>query len=299
MKVFVTGATGYIGGAVSEELIRRGHEVSGLVRTERAASHLEEKGVRPVLGDLRSPDGLAAAAREADGVVNAGTVYDADRGEVETAAVSALLDALDGTGRPLVYTSDQLIYGDTGPEPAEEARPLAPPPFLVWRPAVEQLVLTRPGVRGIVLRAVAVHGRGGNQLFPGWIAAAARDGAAPYVAEGRARWSFVHVDDLARAYALALEGAAAGSLYNVAAEPAVALRDLAAAIGRAAGVGGRTRSLAVEDASAVFGPAAGLFASADLDVSARRLREDLGWAPTAPSVLDDLVRGSYPVAPVA
>ncbi len=293
MKVFVTGATGYIGGAVSEELVRRGHDVSGLARSDRAAERLEERGVRPVRGDLRTLDVLASAAGAADGVVHAATTYDADRGEVETAAVSAVLDALAGTGRPLVYTSDQLIYGDTGPEPAEETRPLAPPPFLTWRPAVEQLVVTRPGVRGVVLRVTAVHGRGGNQLFPGWIAASARDGVAAYVAQGLVRWSFVHVEDLARAYALALEGAAAGSVYNVAAEPPVALRDLAAAIGRAAGVGGRTRSLAVGDATTIFGPAAGLFASASLAISARRLREDLGWTTTAPTVLDDVGHGSY------
>lgn len=299
MKVFVTGATGLIGRAVGEELVRRGHEVSGLVRTEEAGRGLRRRGVRPVLGDLRRPEVLAAAAREADGVVHAGTTYEADRGEVETAAVSALLDALDGTGGPFVYTSDQLIYGDTGPEPADETRPLAPPPFLTWRPEVEQLVVTRSGVRGIALRATAVHGRGGNQLFPVWIDASARDGVAAYVAEGLVRWSFVHVDDLARAYALALEGAAAGSVYNVAAEPAVTLRDLAGAIGRAAGVGDRTRSLSVEDAAAIFGPVAGLFGTVNLDVTARRLRADLGWTPTAPTVLDDLARGSYPIAPAA
>ena len=169
MKVFVTGATGYIGGTVSEALIRRGHEVSGLARTDHAARHLQGRGVNPVVGDLRDLDVLASAAAAADGVINAATTYDTDRGDVEAAAVSAMLDALGDSGRPLVYTSDQLIYGDTGPEPAEETRPLAPPPFLTWRPEVEQLVVTRPGVRGVALRVTAVHGRGGNQLFPGWI----------------------------------------------------------------------------------------------------------------------------------
>ena len=293
MKVFVTGATGYVGGALTEVLVQRGHEVSGLARTDRAAAGLRRRGVRPVLGDLRRLDVLASAAAAADGVVNAATTYDLDRGDVETAAVSAMLDALGDDGRPLVYTSDQLIYGDTGPEPAEETRPLAPPPFLTWRPAVEQLVVSRPGVRGVALRATAVHGRGGNQLFPGWIAASARDGVAGYVAEGRVRWSFVHVDDLARAYALALEDGAARAVYNVAAEPAVSLRDVAAAVAEAAGVGGRTRSLSVDEAAPVFGPAARLFAEANLVLSARRIREDLGWAPTAPTVLDDLTHGSY------
>lgn len=293
MKVFVTGATGYIGSAVIEVLVQRGHEVTGLVRTDLDASRLQERGVRPVLGDLRRPDVLASAAAAADGVVNAATTYDADRGEVETTAVSAMLDALGASGRPFVYTSDQLIYGDTGSEPADETRVLTPPPFLAWRPQIEQLVVTRPGVRGAALRATAVHGRGGNQLFPGWIAASAHDGVAGYVAEGRVRWSFVHVDDLARAYALALEGAAPGSIYNVAAEPAVSLRDLAAAIAEAAGVGGKTRSLTVEEAAPIFGPAAGLFAEANLMLSARRIREDLGWTPSAPTVLDDLTDGSY------
>lgn len=292
MHVFVTGATGYLGGAVAARLLAAGHRVTGLARTADAAQRLADLDVEPVLGDLADHDVLQRSAGAADAVVNAATSYGQDRGEVERTAVRAMLAALP-RGGAFLYTSDQLIYGDTGPDPADEDRPLNPPPFLTWRPQVEQDVLHAAGLRGIVLRPVAVYGRGGNQLFPGWIDAARRRGHAPYVGTGSRRWSLVHVDDVAAGYLAALERAPAGAVLNLAAEPPVTLRELADAVATAAGVGGGAVSAPLDEAAEVFGPAAQLLDTVDLVASPARARSTIGWTATGPGVLEDLRTGSY------
>ncbi len=292
MHVFVTGATGYIGGAVATRLVRAGHQVTGLARTPEAARLLGRRGIAPVVGDLSDHDVLRRAAGAADAVVNAGTSYGPDRGDLERAAVRSMLTALSAGGT-FLYTSDQLVYGDTGPEPADEDRPLNPPPFLTWRPRVEQDVLHADGVRAIVLRPVAVYGHGGNQLFPGWIDAARRRGHAPYVGTGARRWSLVHVEDVAEGYVSALDRAPAGAVLNLAAEPPVTLRDLAAAVADAAGVGGGAVSTPLEEVTDVFGPAAQMLDTVDLVASPARARTRIGWTATRPGVLEDLRSGSY------
>ena len=292
MHVFLTGATGYLGGAVATRLLAAGHRVTGLARTADAGHRLAGLGVEPVLGDLADHDVLRRAAADADAAVNAATAYSPDRGELERAAVQVMLRALP-RGGTFVYTSDQLIYGDTGPEPADEDRPLDPPPFLTWRPQVEQDVLRADGLRGVVLRPVAVYGHAGNQLFPGWIASARRRGHAPYVGTGTRRWSLVHVDDVADGYLAALERAPAGAVLNLAAEPPVALRELADAVAAAAGVAGGAVSAPLDEVTEVFGPAAQLLDTVDLVASPARARTALGWTAVRPGVLDDLRTGSY------
>ncbi len=292
MHVFITGATGYIGGAVAARLLAAGHRVSGLARTPEAGQRLAAAGIAPVLGDLADHDVLARAAGAAEAAVNAATSYGPDRGDVERAAVRAMLAALP-RGGTFLYTSDQLIYGDTGPEPASEDRPLNPPPFLTWRPQVEQDVLHAEGLRGIVLRPVAVYGRGGNQLFPGWIDAARHRGNAPYVGTGARRWSLVHVEDVADGYLAALEHAPAGAVLNLAAEPPVTLRELADAVATAAGVDGGAVSAPLEEVTEVFGPAAQMFDTVDLVASPARASSTIGWTATRPGVLEHLRTGSY------
>src|SRR5260370_15429416 len=158
LNIFLTGATGYIGGAIAEALLARGHRVTGLVRSDDAASKLSAKGVVPHRGDLASPASLADVTRSSDGVIHAGTTSD---GRLDREAVRAMLEALGGSGKPFVYTSGVWVLGDTGGAVADESAPLKPAALVAWRPGVEAMVLesARHGVRAVVIRPAIVYGR--------------------------------------------------------------------------------------------------------------------------------------------
>ena len=294
MHVFLTGATGFIGSAVAASLLRAGHRVTGLARSDQAAAMLSAQGVTPHRGALDDLDGLARGAAAADAVVNTASImsFGPERGEVEMAAVRAMLAALQGTGKTFVYTSDQLIYGPTGLAPATEDTPLNPLPFVAWRPAVERLVMDAPGVKSVVLRPVAVYGHGRDHLMPMLIGMAKQAGIARYVNDGSARWSMVHVDDVGEGYRLALEKAPGGAVYNFAAEPPVSFKELAEVASRVAGLGGRTEGLPIEQAAQIMGPLAYNF-TFDLVVSAAKARRELGWLPTGPTLRAEADAGAF------
>ena len=288
MRVFVTGATGYIGAAVVEALRGAGHEVIGLARSEEAAGALEAAGGFALRGSLADADALARGAREADAVIHAGATGKPDQGEVDTAAVRAMLDALEGSEKPFIYTSGIWVLGATGDRVADEDAPLDPAGIVAWRAAVERAVLDAAGrgIRPVVLRPGVVYGRGGGtpRMF---VSAGRKKGVVRYVGDGSQRWPLVHVDDLADLYLLAL-GAPAGTVLN-AAGPSLAARDVAEAA--AAATGARTEAWPIEEARAAFGPFADALAL-DQQVSAERARA-LGWNPSRPSVLEELRAGSY------
>ena len=141
MVIFLTGATGYIGGVVAQGLQQAGHHVTGLARTPEKAKHLESRGIRAHLGDLLQPDTLASAARIADGVIHTANTNDANSAQADLAVVRAMVDALAGTGKPFVYTSGVWVLGSTGETVATEDTPVNPTPLVAHRPAIEQEVL--------------------------------------------------------------------------------------------------------------------------------------------------------------
>jgi nucleoside-diphosphate-sugar epimerase len=290
LRVFLTGATGYIGTAVAERLRGAGHEVSGLARSDGAAARLFEAGVRPVRGDFTDPASVSAAAAVADGVISTGTAHD---GKVDGAAVGAIIEALAGSGKPFIYTSGIWIQGDTGGAVVDETAPLQPAGSAVWRPAVEELVLSGAarGVRSIVFRPAIVYGRGGGILAE-LVESARRNGAARYVGTGENRWQLVHVDDLADLYLLALERAPAGTVLLAGAGDAIPVSRLAVAASRGAGAGGRTSAWPLEEARKSLGAYADALAL-DQQTSSARARELLGWRPHRPGPLEDLEHGSY------
>lgn len=290
MDVFLAGATGYIGRVVAERLQAAGHRVTGLARSDQAAAGLSAAGIRPQRGDFRDPPSVAKAAGAADGVIGLATTYDA---AIDPPAVDAMLRALDGSGKPFIYTSGIWSHGDTGGKVVDERTPPEPLELVRWRQAVEDRVLAaaRHGVRSAVIRPGVVYGRGGG--IPGGFAQSARkDGTARYVGSGGNRWPMVHVDDLADLYLLALERAPAGTLLLATSGPSVPVKELAAAASRGAGAGGRTRSWPLAEARAELGPYADALV-VDQQASAERARELLGWRPHRPDVLTDLERGSY------
>jgi len=293
MEVFLTGATGYIGTSVGEALRRAGHKVTGLARTAEKAKLLESRGIRAIIGDLLKPEALATAARAAEGVIHTANTNDATSPQVDAAVVRAILQALEGTGKPFVYTSGVWVLGSTGEKVADEQTPVNPTPLVAHRPAVEQEVLEFKGrgVRTIVIRPALVYGRGGSG--PTMFTKSAKEtGAARYVGDGQNRWPFVDVDDLAQLYVLALEKAAPGSLYNAAHGPSYRVLEVAEAASIGASAKGKTQAWPLEEARKTMHA----FADAlvlDQQISGEKAKKELGWSPRAASVLDDLKTGSY------
>jgi nucleoside-diphosphate-sugar epimerase len=289
MTVFVTGATGYIGAAVVRALQEEGHEVSGLARSLEAATRLEAAGVEVVWGALTELSVLYRGARAADAVIHLGATGQEDQAEVDTAAVGAMLNAVEGTGKPFIYTSGIWVLGDTGDGVADEDAPLNPAEIVTWRAEVEGTMRDAAawGIRSIVVRPAVVYGRGGGT--PGmFVSAARRKGVVRYVGDGAQRWPFVHVDDLAALYVLALD-ASTGTVLNAADGPSLSARDVAEAAAQANGA--ETESWPLDEAREKLGPYADALAL-DQQVSAERAL-GLGWRPKRPSVIDELRTGSY------
>ncbi|MER5351931.1 NAD-dependent epimerase/dehydratase family protein [Kitasatospora sp. NPDC002551] len=292
MKTLLTGATGYIGSAVTEHLVAAGHQVVALTRGSEPqpgrAWHAR------VIGDTADPASLAGAVTpDIEAVIHlAPPSGDAD---VDAAVIEALAAPLRGTGRPFVYTSGVWVLGATGEaqEVAEDA-PTRPIDIVGYRPLIEQRVLAESaeGVRAVVVRPGIVYGRGGG--IPAILVDRARQQGVPeyYGAEG-VRWPVVHVDDLAELFVAAAERAEAGTVWHGVGESAVPVRDLARAAGRAAGVSGAPQAVPVEQAAETFGP---LFAGAlalDQSVSGAAARTALGWRPERPDAVTELESGSY------
>jgi nucleoside-diphosphate-sugar epimerase len=290
MQVFLTGATGYIGTAVADRLRAAGHRLTGLARSDAAADRLTTAGIRPVRGDFSDPKSVGSAARAADGVISLATTYNP---AVDGPAIDAILDALAGSDKPFVYTSGIWSHGNTGDIVVDETTPPKPAALVQWRQAVEDRVRegAKRGIRTVVIRPAIVYGRGGG-IPAGFVDSARKEGAARYVGTGENRWPFVHVDDLADLYLLALERAPAGSLLLGVSGPSHPVRDVASAASRAAGAGGRTTAWPLEEARKTLGAYADALVL-DQQASGRRAQETLGWRPRRPDVLEDIERGSY------
>jgi nucleoside-diphosphate-sugar epimerase len=293
MNIFVTGATGYIGSAVVEHLIKRGHSVSGLVRSEESARKLEDLGASPVRGDLTETDTITEAARAAGGVIHTASTNNADAPKADRKAVNAILSALEGTKKPFIYTSGIWVVGNTGDRVADESTELNPTPLARWRAETEREILeaAKRGVRVIVIRPAVVYGRCGG-LIASFTKSAKENGAAKFIGDGDNRWPLVHVDDLAELYSLALEKAEPGSLFFAAHGPSIRVSKIAEAASRAAGAQGRTESWPLEDARNKLGAYADALAL-DQQVSAARAIRDLNWNPSAPSLLEEFDQGCY------
>ena len=282
MKIFVTGATGFVGTAAAGALSKRGHDIVALARSEEAQRKLQERGYQAVPGSLADADALARGAREADAVVHAGATGDARNGEVDAAAVQTLLDALRGSGKGFVYTSGVWVYGSTGEAPADESTPLDPVPIVAFRAGVERAVLDAvdADVAATIVRPAVVYGnrRGIPAMF-----LANRD-AVQVVGDGKNRWSLVHVEDLGELYALVLEKSPPGEAYNASSDVRT-VRDIALAAARSLG-GVPLSFIPVDAAREQLGP----FADAlvlDQNVSSVKARHGLGWTPVGPSIDED------------
>ncbi len=291
MRVFVTGATGFIGSAVVQELLNAGHKVLGLARSDAGAKSLAAAGAAVHRGSLEDLDSLKRGAAESEGVIHCAFIHDfsnfAANCATDKAAIEAIGSALAGSGKPLIVSSGVLGLA-TGRAGTEEDSPSADFP----RKSEETgLSLASHGVRAMVMRlSPSVHGDGDHGFVPMLIKTAREKGFATYVGDGKNRWPAVHRLDTARLYRLALEKGTSGSKFHGVADEGIPVKQIAEIIGKRINVPAVSKSPA--EASALLG-FIGHVLGMDAPSSSALTQERLGWKPTNVGLIQDLERGRY------
>jgi nucleoside-diphosphate-sugar epimerase len=303
MRIFVTGASGWIGSAVVPELLSAGHDVVGLARSAASAQRLEAAGAIVQRGDVDDPDGLAKAAAESDGVIHLAFQHEvawsgnfAAAAAADRRAVEAMGAALAESGRPLVLASGMLgltagrvATEDDGLVPSAEVR--ANPAGRRAATALLTLSLAGTGVRSSVLRfPPTVHGDGDHGFVATLVGIARQRGVAGYVGDGTNRWPAVHRSDAARLARLAVEAAPAGSVLHAVGDEGVPFREIARAMGRQLGI--PTESVSPTDGVEHFAHL-GPFVSLDSPATSAVTRELLAWEPTGPGLIEELEQDHY------
>lgn len=291
MRVFVTGATGFIGEAVVRELMGAGHRVLGLARSDGGAAALRAAGAEVHRGELERPETLASGAASADAVLHLAFDHDfakfAENGENERRAIAALGEAMAGSGKLLLVTSGTgMATARLGRPSTEDDEPISGEQF-PRTPEVAARAFEARGVRIGVVRLPQVHDTKKAGLVSFVIRVAREKGFVAYVGEGTNRWPAAHVSDVARLYRLALEKTERFARYHAVAEEGVPLRALAEIVGE--GLRLPVRSISPEEAPSYFGWM-GHLATRDLGASSAKTRRALGWEPKGPGMLDDLAK---------
>ncbi len=291
MRIFVTGATGFIGSAVVKELLAAGHQVLGMARSEAGAKSLAATGAQVHRGDLQDLESLRSGAAASEGVIHTAFIHDfskfQENCEIDQRAIETLGSVLAGSDRPFIVTSGTAGLAGPGQVATEDH---AVPPDFPFPRVSEQTALALKGVSASVMRLPQVHNPVKQGLVTYLVAIAREKGVSAYVGEGRNRWAAAHISDVAHPYRLALEKHEAGARYHAVAEEGVPMRDIAETIGR--GLKVPVVSLSPEKAAAHFGWLA-LFAGADLVASSEKTRKNLGWNPTGPGLIADLEQMNY------
>lgn len=294
MRIFVTGASGFVGSAVVQDLLGAGHEVLGMVRTEDAAARLVATGAKVQIGTLEDHDGLKKGAASADAVIHTAFRHDfstfAANCELDRDAIEAIGSALEGTDKPLLVTSGCAVL-PSGPLRLESDPAV---PYSPHYPRVSEATALKLAARGVKASVVrlppSVHGDGDHAFVPLMINIAREKGMAVYVGEGLNRWPAVHRLDAARVFRLAIERGAEGGPFHAVDEQGIPFKEITALIARRLGVPAVSKT--PEEAAEHFGWFAP-FAGIDAAVSTERTRQLLGWKPEQPGLLADLENGTY------
>ena len=289
-KIFVTGATGFIGTPVVKELVATGHKVLGMARSEEGAKSLAALGAEVHRGSLEDLDSLRKGAAASDAVINLAFIHDfskfAENCEKDRRAIEAIGSVLGGSDRPLIVTAGLPVPTTPGQVVTEDN--VLPPNYPFPRVSEQTaLALIPKGVRASIMRLPQVHDTTKSGLVTYAIAVAQEKGVSAYVGEGLNRWPAAHVSDVARLYRLALEKNEPGAKYHAVAEEGVPMREIAEAIGRALKV--PVKSIPPQEAQAHFGWLA-MFTNFDIPASGAQTQKRLGWRPTGPGLIADLDR---------
>jgi nucleoside-diphosphate-sugar epimerase len=298
MRVFLTGATGFIGSAIVPELINAGHQVLGLTRSEAGAQSLKAAGAEVHRGNLEDLESLRSGASKSDGVIHTAFNHDfskfVENCENDRRAIEAMGDVLAGSDRPLLITSGTGMGNAVPGQPATEDHFNLNHPNPRKASEVAGVAVAERGVNVSVVRLPQVHDTVKQGLITYVVPMAREKGVSAYIGDGLNRWPAAHVLDVARLYRLALEKETekhkAGSRYNAVAEEGVSMREIAEVIGR--GLKVPVVSLSPEEASAHFGWLA-MFAGFDMPASSAQTQQRLGWRPTGPGLISDLEQMQY------
>jgi len=285
MKVFITGGSGYIGQATIKALLREGHGVTALARSESSTQAVAAIGATAVNGGLTDLEVLERSAREADAVIHLAQQRGPESGEIDRAAADALQAGVGS--RPYIHTGGLWIYGNTDGMIDEDA-PFAPPPIVAWRIENEARVLAhvQQGRHPMIVMPGVVYGDSQGLIENLMLAPAHESGSVAYIGDGAQRWPLVHVLDVAELYLRALE-APAGTRWAGVSSSECTMRQIAEAVSHPAGVPGKTRAVTLEEARETMGGVADAFAL-DQQISGERGRHQLGWRPTYLRPLDEL-----------
>ena len=294
MRVFLTGASGWIGSAIARELFAAGHSVVGLVRSREKSESLSSAGITPLIGGLGDLDVIRAGAVDSDGIIHTAFGLDlskiAEMAEEERLAIEAFGEVYAGSNRPIIVTGGVLLT-PPGETFMEDARPAVVPSFPRASEQTAFALADRGLCASVVRNPRSVHGQGERHGFVPMLAAVAREkGFSAYVADGQNLWPAVHRYDSARVYCLALEHGAQGEAYHAIAEEGVSFRMIAEAIGRQLGV--PAKSLTPEEGEIHFGGLA-IWVSGNGPASNARTREVLGWTPREVGIIADVERPNY------
>jgi nucleoside-diphosphate-sugar epimerase len=288
MRIFVTGATGFIGSALIPELCKAGHQVLGLTRSEAGAEKLRAAGAAVLHGNIEDLDSLRRGAADSDGVIHLAFSHDFSQFEKNAAderkAIAALGEVLLGSDRPFVVTSGTALAANVDGKPSTEDGPTSS-----WNPraGLETTVkeLTERGVKTSIVRLAQIHDTHKQGLVPYFTAVAREKRMSAYIGEGDNRWPAAHVSDTARLYRLAFEKAAQGAIYHAVGEEGISMKTIAEPLGR--GLKVPVVSIKPEESSAHFGWLS-MFAGQDMPSSSAITRETLKWQPTGPGLITDL-----------
>ncbi|MDR5799886.1 MULTISPECIES: SDR family oxidoreductase [unclassified Caballeronia] len=294
MRIFLTGATGFIGSALVTELIRAGHQVLGMTRSDAGAQTLEKAGAEVYRGTLEEPDSLVAGAAQADAVIHTAFDHDFSRFiencEKDKRVIAALGSALEGSDRPLVITSGTGMGGGAHGEAASEDVFNASHPNPRIASELAGHALLDAGINVSVVRLPQVHNPFKQGLITPLVEVARKKGVSAYVGDGQNRWPAGHLSDVARLYRLVVEKGERGARYHAVGEEGVSSREIAESLGR--GLKLPAVSIAPEEAAAHFGWMA-MFVGLDMPASSALTQARLDWHPTGPTLIADLDEARY------